>query len=200
MSRLFIAALVTALLVFAAVPALAEDVDHVRTHADHIDLEATDAGEPVVGEAVDAFDVLDEESTCDNPDELEVVTVDGLSSQIETPDLTLVDAEAKSFLVDLGAESAQGPSELTVDMAWDIPLNDFDLHVTGEETVVSENAQPFDASEESVTLPVTHCQVVEVVAYNFYALLSASSLSLTFAVGDVKEAPVVPPLEALAAP
>lgn len=180
MSRLFVAALV-GLLLFAAVPAFAEDLR----------AEAVEEVALPVAEAI----------ACDNVDGLEAVTLDGLASEIAAPGLTLIDSEAKSFLVDLQADSLTATAELTVDMTWDALLNDYDLEVTAHETVLSENAQPFDPSEESVTLPVTHCQVIEVSAYNFFALQPASALSIAFSVDEASAADAadagVPSLEAL---
>lgn len=203
MSRLVTAAVVAALMLFAAVPAFAEQSDGAVM--DGAEAEAPHAAEAV--EAVEPAEVLGQDSGCDNPDELDVVTVEGLVSAIDTPDLTLVDREIKSFLIDLGSDSAA--FELTADMAWDVPSNDFDLEISSEETtVVSDSAQPFDPSAESVTLPVTHCQVIDVAAYNFFALLPTPSLSLSFTVQEpvddaadaADDAPAVAsPLEALLA-
>jgi hypothetical protein len=185
MSRLLAVAL-AALLVFAAVPAFAD--------------EAADT----LADSTATEDVL----ACENPDGLEVVTLDGVDSDIAAPGLTLVDSEAKSFLVDLGADSTDVTADLTVDMSWDALLNDYDLEVAaGDETARSENAQPFDASEESVTLSVAHCQVIEVVAYNFFALQPTTSLALAFGApaeaGEAADAetvlPALPSVEALTA-
>lgn len=179
MSRLLAVAL-AAVMLFAAVPAFAAEVAGAP---------ARDAGE-------------DAASDCANPDGLEVVTLDGSGSEIAAPGQRLVDTETKSFIVDLGGESADATGELSISLAWDALLNDYDLEVTADDTVArSENAQPFDASEESVTLTVSHCQVVEVVAYNFFALQPATTLALSFgAVGAVEDgaaAAAVPSLAAL---
>ena len=192
MSRLLAVAL-AAVMLFAAVPAFAEEV----TSAPAADEAAVEGDAVAVGDG-EAAAALE----CANPDGLEVVTLEGAESEIAAPGLRLVDTEAKSFVVDLGAGSPDATGELTVGLAWDALLNDYDLEVTGDETVRSENAQPFDASEEAVTLTVAHCQVIEVVAYNFFALQPATTLALTFgAVEAVEEdaatAAAVPSLAAL---
>jgi hypothetical protein len=166
MSRLIAAAL-AALLLFATVPAFADEVA--------ADEAATDQ---------DAIVAEDQVLTCENPDELEVVTLGGLESEINSPDLSLIDTETKSFLVDLGEDVPEAAVDLTVDMTWGTLLNDYDLEVTADETRTSDNAQPFDPNEESVTLPVTHCQVIEVVAYNFFALQPTAALSLALTIAE----------------
>lgn len=190
MSRLFVAALV-GLLLFAAVPAFAEDLASQEV-VEELEVPAAEELSPAV-----------EPIACENAAGLEVVTRDGLAAEITAPDLTLVDSEAKSFVVDLQADSLDATADLTVDMTWDAVVNDYDLEVTAaDSTLLSDNAQPFDPSEESVTLPVAHCQVIEVSAYNFFALQPAISLAVSFSVAepaatsDVADS-VVPSLEAL---
>ena len=186
MSRLLAVAL-AAVMLFAAVPAFADEVGAASADEDVLVDEA----------AADASPSME----CVNADGLEVVTLDGAESQIAAPGLRLVDTEAKSFIVDLGADSLDATAELSVGLAWDALLNDYDLEVTADETVRSENAQPFDPSEEAVALTVSHCQIIEVVAYNFFALQPATTLALSFGAVDAVEedapAAAVPSLDAL---
>lgn len=191
MSRL-LAVAVAALMLLAAVPAFAEDLDTAAASGDTAPAQHEAAVTAPATEAV----------PCVNPDALEVVTLDQVESEIAAPGLTVVDTETKSFVVDLGADSLEATAPLAVTMSWDALLNDYDLEVTADDTLRSENAQPFDPSEESVTVTVSHCQVIEVSAYNFFALQPATTLSLSFGPGAVDEdieapAAAVPSVEAL---
>lgn len=184
MSRLFAAAL-TALLVFAAVPAFAQ--------------EPTEA----VAEPTEEPGII----ACDNAEGLEVITPDGLQSDIATPSwLVGNEVENKEFLVDLGATSLDATATVGAAMTWDVLVNDYDLEAYSSASGgLSENYQPFDPVEESVTLTkVKHCEVIVVGAIDFLAPVVVDSLVLDFSVSKIvdpgpapAEEPAVGPVEDL---
>lgn len=180
MSRLFAAAL-TALLLLAAVPAFAQEIETAES--------VEDSGvESIVVE-------------CENPDGLEVITPEGLQSDIATPSyLVGNEVETKQYLVDLQATSAEATATVTAAMTWGLIVNDYDLEAySAKGGGISENWQPVDPAEESVTMTkVRHCEVIVVGAIDFNAFVVADSLALDFQVSKfvdpgpaTAEAPVV---------
>jgi hypothetical protein len=165
-----LAAALTALLLLVALPAAAQ--------------EAGDAGEPVEETEDEAAPV-----ECANPDGLEVITTDGLASDIAVPEFSGSGMEYKELLVDLAAFSTDATAPVDVTMTWDYLVNDYDLSAFSRSSSgLSENYQPFDEAEEHVRLDVVrHCEVIEVNAINFLAPLDFDSLALDFAVGTVTE-------------
>lgn len=184
MSRLFAAAL-TALLVFAAVPAFAQEPT-----------------EPVA-EPTEEPEII----ACDNAEGLEVITPDGLQSDIATPSFLVGnEVENKEFLVDLGATSLDATATVGAVMTWDVLVNDYDLEAYSTASGgLSENYQPFDPVEETVTLTkVKHCEVIVVGAIDFLAPVVVDSLVLDFSVSKIvdpgpapAEDPAVAPVEDL---
>ncbi|HVM19534.1 MAG TPA: hypothetical protein VM307_06205 [Egibacteraceae bacterium] len=170
MARL-LAAVLTSMLLFAAVPAAAQEA----------------GGEAPVEEVTEEPTPVE----CANPDGLEVITTEGLTTDIATPTFDGSGSEYKEFLVDLGAYSLDATAPVDVSMTWGILLNDYDLAAfSAKSSGLSENYQPFDPAEENVRLDVVrHCEVIEAEAINFLAPIDLDSLELTFAVGTVTEPP-----------
>lgn len=180
MSRLFAAAL-TALLLFAAVPAFAQEIE---------------AAEPAEDSGVESIVV-----ECENPDGLEVITPEGLQSDITTPSFLVGnEVETKEYLVDLQATSPDATASVAAVMTWGLIVNDYDLEAySAKGGGLSENYQPEDPAEESVTMTqVRHCEVIVVGAIDFLAPVVADALALDFQVSkfvdpgpEPVEAPVV---------
>jgi hypothetical protein len=164
-SRLF-ATVLTALLLFAAVPASAQETT-----------------EPVE-ESVEEPEVI----ACENPDGLEVITPEGLQTDIATPSFLVGnEVETKDLLVDLSATSLDATATVLVGMTWNLIVNDYDLQAySASGGGVSENYQPFDPVEESVNLTkVKHCEVITAAAIDFLAPVVVDSLVLDFRVSKI---------------
>lgn len=125
---------------------------------------------------------------CDNLDELEVLTPEGLQSTIAAPTTPLWgigtpgSAEQKDFLLDLAGQPVEEDSTfVTVDMSWDIPVEDYDLNLydsSGVELDHSENIQP-ETEGESVAGTLSHCDRFTVESLNWSAAgLSTLTLDL----------------------
>jgi hypothetical protein len=155
------------LLLLSALPAAAQEAP-----------EATATEEPTV----EATPIA-----CDNPDELEVITTEGLASDITTPAFDGSGTEEKEFLVDLGATSLDATAPVDIAMTWDLAVNDYDLGAdSAASSGFSENYQPFDPTEENVRLDVVnHCEVIYVRAVNFLAPVDLDEIALAFTVGPV---------------
>jgi hypothetical protein len=171
-SRLLAAAL-TALLLFAAVPASAQELVEEPTE------------EPAIVE-------------CENSDDLEVITREGLQTGITTPSFMVGnEVESKDFLVDLAATTTDATATIAVDMTWAVLVNDYDLEAySARGGGASESWQPLDPAVESVAMTqVRHCEVIQVSAIDFLAPVVVDSLALDFRVSkfvDPGPAPVEP--------
>lgn len=185
MSRLLVAAL-TALLLFAAVPALAQEAEPVEDSTEEAATEEAATEEAAIIE-------------CENPDGLEVITREGLETDIATPSFLVGnEVESKDLLVDLAATSLDATATVLAGMTWDVLLNDYDLEAySASSGGISENYQPFDAAEEMVTMTdVKHCEVITAGAIDFLAPVVVDSLALDFGVSkfvDPGPAPVEEP-------
>jgi hypothetical protein len=155
----------SALLVLGMVPAAAEE-------------------EPTAEEEVELVE-------CDNPDDLEVITREGLASDIATPSAFVGNqTEFKEFLLDLSPATADTVGTVTTTMTWGVPTNDYDLSVySSRGSAATEAFQPFDEAVEQASIPARHCDVFEVGAIDFLAPVVVDSLSLDFAVSNVPDFP-----------
>jgi hypothetical protein len=160
----------SALLVLGMVPAAAQSADSQE--------------EPAVEEEVELVE-------CDNPDGLEVITRDGLASDIATPSsFAGNETEFKEFLLDLSPATAETVGTVTTTMTWSVPTNDYDLSVySSRGSAATEAFQPFDAPVEQASIPARHCDMFEVGAIDFLAPVVVDSLSLDFAVSEVPDFP-----------
>jgi hypothetical protein len=123
---------------------------------------------------------------CDNPDGLEVITREGLSSDIATPSwIAGNDTEFKEFLVDFSPATADTVGSITTTMTWLVRANDYDLTVySSRGSAATEDYQPFDDAVEQATIQARHCDMFEVGAVDFLAPVVVDSLSLDFAVSN----------------
>lgn len=179
MSRLLVAAL-TALLLFAAVPALAQEAEQVEDSTE----------EPAIVE-------------CENPDGLEVITREGLQTDIATPSwLVGNEIESKELLVDLAATSLDATANVLAGLTWGLDINDYDLQAfSATSGGVSENYQPFDPVGETVPMVgVRHCEVIEAGAIDFLAPVVVDSLVLEFGVSKFVDPGPAPAEEPAAEP
>jgi hypothetical protein len=163
---------VLAVLLLGAVPVLGDDHD--------VDPDPTPPEEPELVECAPSDDGL------------EVITRDGLASDIASPSFLIGRRrEAKQFLVDLSPATEHFRAAVTTTMTWSVAANDYDLAVTtslgsGE----TEAFQPFDPPIEELTLSARHCDVITVEAIDYLAPVVVDSIELGFAVRNVRE--VVP--------
>ena len=125
-------------------------------------------------------------AACTSISGAEVVTLDGLTTDIATPSgVAYLASTAKTFVLDLaGQPLTDDRRTVAVDMTWDVPVEDYDLDmpIGGEEDGHSENVQPLDAAEESVSGLVRHCQRFTVEASAWAAPAGLSTLTLDLAV------------------
>jgi hypothetical protein len=143
--------------------------------------------EPTVDEEVELVE-------CDNPEDLEVITREGLASDIATPSAFVGnETEFKEFLLDLSPATADTVGTVTTTMTWTVPTNDYDLAVySSRGSAATEAFQPFDEAVEQAAIPARHCDVFEVGAIDFLAPVVVDSLALDFAVSDVPDFPETP--------
>ena len=167
MSRLFVAALSTALLL-VAVPAFAQEAP---TEEPMVEPTA------VATEATTSSEIL----ACDNTAGLAVLTADGLLPAISTPSYRDGnEVESVDLLVDLAASSVE-TATVSGAMTWSDPANDYDLEIESADTsVVSEGYQPLNAAEESASLDnVAHCDVITVNAVDFFAPQAGDAVEIS---------------------
>jgi hypothetical protein len=123
---------------------------------------------------------------CTNTTGAEVLTLDGLSTDIATPAGVAYSASSsKDFVLDLAGEPVNA-NRRVVDavMTWDIRAEDYDLDmpVGGTEDGHSERVQPLASAEEAVFGEVRHCQRFAVEASAWAAAAGLSTLVLDLAV------------------
>ena len=167
MSRL-LAAAVAALLLFAAIPAYAQEAPTEEPTAEPSP-EVTE--EPAI-------------IACDNADGLPVLTAEGLQPEVPTPSFLVGnEVESVDVLVDLAATSSDATATVNGFMTWTFALNDYDLEILSTTNGgISENFQPLDPAEEAVVVSkVRHCEVITVNAIDFTAPLVVDTLEVSLA-------------------
>lgn len=144
---------------------------------------------PVLALVLVAADTEDPQvlEPCDNAEELEVLTLDGLQTTIATPGApgwgigVPGSSEQKDLILDLAGQPLdQTGAFVTVVMSWDVPVEDYDLNLNddeGSEVDHSENIQPIDGDTEEVSGGFRHCDVFQVESLNWTAA-GVSTLTL----------------------
>lgn len=107
-----------------------------------------------------------------------VVTADGLSTEVDAPDAPLSTGDAVAYTLDLsGTEFVTGA--VTATITWTVPVNDYDVFVNDEGPLETSLAAGGATSETAPGPSLGHCDTFLVQVDNFAAVDAADTVTLT---------------------
>lgn len=118
---------------------------------------------------------------CALPAGATALTAEGFEGTVATPSAFVGnEREALVFVLDLAGSPVGTTAAVAGSMTWLVPANDYDLELqAGRASSTSENYQPVDPAEESVSAAgVAHCTKVTLTAVDFLAPVVADTLEL----------------------